>query len=151
MATSALACEGGGILMQDYHHLEHARQVAMVAHEGQQDKAGNPYFHHCQRVADRLVSEDEKIVAYLHDIPEKAPAWTIDRLTEEGFAAKIIAAVDALTRKADEDDAHLVSRAAANPLARSVKQADLEDNLAQAEQAGLDAEKYKRALALLAG
>ncbi|GAA3065652.1 HD domain-containing protein [Rhizobium viscosum] len=123
----------------------------MDAHDGQCDKVGNPYFEHCQRVADLVVGEEEKIVAYLHDIPEKAPGWTIDRLSQEGFSSRVIAAVDALTRRPDEDDDSLVRRACANPLARPVKQADLEDNRIQSEQAGLDPGKFERGLAILMG
>ncbi|WP_132658178.1 HD domain-containing protein [Rhizobium sp. BK418] len=136
--------------MQLAQHLDHARQVAMDAHEGQHDKTGKPYIQHCQRVADLVMNEEEKIVAYLHDVPEKAAGWTIDRLREEGFSASVIAAVDALTRRPGEDDAALVARAAANTLARPVKEADLQDNLVQAEQTGLDTTKFAEGLAALA-
>ncbi|MBB3462771.1 HD domain-containing protein [Rhizobium sp. BK377] len=135
--------------MQTARHLDHARQVAMDAHEGQQDKIGNPYFQHCERVAGKVMSESEKVVAYLHDIPEKAPGWTIDRLREEGFSASVIAAVDALTRRSGENDVSFIRRAASNALARAVKRADLEDNRFQAERAGLDPEKFEKGLAAL--
>ena len=135
--------------MQTARHLDHARQVAMDAHEGQQDKIGNPYFQHCERVAGKVMSESEKVVAYLHDIPEKAPGWTIDRLREEGFSASVIAAVDALTRRSGENDESFIRRAASNALARAVKRADLEDNRFQAERAGLDPEKFEKGLAAL--
>jgi hypothetical protein len=67
---------------------------------------------------------------------EKAPGWTL----EEGFSSAIVDAVDALTRRIDEAEDDFMRRAIANRLARSVKQADLEDKLVQAEQAGLDTE-----------
>ena len=130
-------------------HLDHAMQIAIEAHERQTDKIGRPFFEHCQRVA-LLVSGDEvRTVAYLHDVVEKGRGWTLDRLKEEGFPPAIIAAVDALTRRPEEADDQLVRRAASNPLALPVKQADLEDNLWQAEQAGTNAEKYRRGLAIL--
>lgn len=130
-------------------HLDHAMQIAIEAHRGQVDKTGRPFFEHCQRVA-LLVSGDEaRTVAYLHDVAEKGSGWTLDRLREEGFPPAIISAVDALTRRPDEPDDEFVRRAAANPLALPVKQADLEDNLRQAEQAGKNTEKYQRGLDIL--
>jgi hypothetical protein len=97
-----------------------------------------------------LVSGDEtRTVAYIHDVVEKGSGWTLDRLREEGFPPAIISAVNALTRRPDEPDDDFVRRAASNPLALSVKQADLEDNLRQAEQSGKKTEKYQRGLDLL--
>ncbi|ARM92443.1 metal-dependent phosphohydrolase HD domain-containing protein (plasmid) [Rhizobium sp. CIAT894] len=130
-------------------HLDHAIQIALTAHEGQEDKTGRPFFEHCQRVALRVSSDEARTVAYLHDVVEKGSGWTLDRLREEGFPPAIIPAVDALTRRPDEPDDDFVRRAASNPLALPVKQADLEDNLRQAEQAGRKTEKYRRGLTLL--
>jgi (p)ppGpp synthase/HD superfamily hydrolase len=39
-------------------HLDHAIQIALEAHDGQEDKVDRPYFEHSQRVA-LLVSGDE--------------------------------------------------------------------------------------------
>lgn len=135
--------------MQDAVHLDHAIQIAADAHQGQVDKLGRPYFEHCQRVAASMVDEESRAVAYLHDVVEKGRNWTVDRLKEEGFAPPIIVAVDALTRRPLEEDEALVRRAAANPLARRVKQADLEDNLWQAEMAGREKASYERGLEIL--
>ncbi len=130
-------------------HLDHAIQIALEAHEAQADKTGRPYFEHCQRVA-LLVSGDEaRTVAYLHDVVEKGRSWTLDRLREEGFPPAIVSAVNALTRRAGETDDAFVKRAASNPLALPVKKADLEDNLWQAEQTGMNSAKYQSGLALL--
>lgn len=71
-----------------------AREIALVAHHGQVDKSGRPYFDHVQRVANGVDGHDEKIVAYLHDVVEKSENWTLDRLAEEGFSVEIVAAVD---------------------------------------------------------
>lgn len=130
-------------------NLERALEVAESAHEGQTDKAGRPYIEHCRQVADAVGGLDEKIVAYLHDVPEKADGWTRERLAAAGFSPAILAAVEAMTRRVGEDDAALVRRAAVNPLARSVKRADLEDNLRQAHEAGLPTEKYEKGLRIL--
>lgn len=130
-------------------HLDHAIQVALKAHEGQADRIGRPYFEHCQRVALVVSGNEARTTAYLHDIVEKGRGWTLDRLKEEGFPSPIISAVDALTRRADEFDEEFIRRAASNPLASPVKQADLEDNLWQADQTGGDAEIYRRGLDIL--
>ena len=86
---------------------------------------------------------DEKVVAYLHDVIEKGQGWTRARLEAEGFSPPILSAVDALTRREEEDDDTFVRRAASNRLARPVKLADLQDNLRQAQAAGLPSEKYR--------
>jgi (p)ppGpp synthase/HD superfamily hydrolase len=136
--------------MQKTVHLQHAIDVAAGAHEGQMDKLGRPYFEHCQRVAGAVSGEEPKIVAYLHDTCEKGRGWTLDRLREEGFAAAIVAAVDALTRRSGEAEEEFLRRAAGNPLSSAVKQADLEDNLWQAEMAGSDRRRYQQNLETLA-
>lgn len=133
-------------LSERMHLLQYAKQVATQAHEGQTDKLGSAYIRHCERVAAAVSTNDEKIVAYLHDVAEKGPGWTLDRLEEYGFPTAIIEAVDALTRRPSEDDLEFVKRAWSNQLARPVKEADLRDNLHQAEQAGLETAKYQQGL-----
>lgn len=128
------------------HLLERAKHVATQAHEGQADKLGSPYIRHCERVAAAVTANDEKVVAYLHDVVEKGAGWTLDRLTEVGFPPAIIEAVGALTRRPNEDDVEFVKRAWSNQLARPVKEADLRDNLQQAEQAGQETAKYQQGL-----
>jgi len=97
-------------------------------------------------------SEDEKIVAILHDVVEKNPTWTLSRLADEGFSEKVIEGADAMTRRAGESYEDFVRRAGTNPIARAVKLADLQDNLYMAQIAGLDkehTEKYRRAIDLI--
>ena len=48
--------------------------------------------------------------ADLHDVVEKAPGWTLDRLREEGFSSTIVDAVDALTRRLDEAEDDFIRR-----------------------------------------
>ena len=128
--------------------LERALEIATEAHDGQRDKTGRPYLEHCERVADAVDTLDEKIVSYLHDVIEKS-GLTRGRLEAEGFSPAIVSAVDALTRREEEDDRSFVRRAASNPLARAVKRADLEDNLRQASAAGLPQAKYRKGLEIL--
>lgn len=131
------------------HELDRAIEIALDAHAGQTDKAGEPYFLHCNRVAASVRGIDEKIVAYLHDVVEKRERWTLERLKAEGFSNAIVSAVDALTKRDDENEALFVRRAASNDLARAVKQADLKDNLQQALANALDTAKYSDGLKIL--
>jgi (p)ppGpp synthase/HD superfamily hydrolase len=129
--------------------LRKAEDIAVAAHAGQCDKTGHPFSDHLRRVAEKVGGREQRMVAYLHDIVEKADGWSLDRLAEEGFPQTVIDAVDAMTERAGEDYPDFVRRAIANPLARPVKRADLEDNLQQAEQSGLDDRKYRLGLELL--
>ncbi|WP_327327460.1 HD domain-containing protein [Ensifer adhaerens] len=126
-----------------------AREVAAHAHAGQRDKAGEPYFSHCQRVADAVVGEKAKTVAFLHDVVEKSPGWTLERLKDVGFSPEVIIAVQALTRQPGETKDALTLRAVPNPLSVVVKRADLQDNLAQVKRLGRSDAEYRRRLNLL--
>jgi (p)ppGpp synthase/HD superfamily hydrolase len=110
--------------------LEKAIETAAKAHAGQLDKAGNPYVEHPLRMMLKMQTIEEKIVAVLHDVVEDSDT-TLDDLRREGFSEKVLDAVDVLTRKSaaiEDYDAYL-SALAANPIARKVKLADLEDNM----------------------
>ncbi|HEV2733588.1 MAG TPA: HD domain-containing protein [Longimicrobiaceae bacterium] len=108
--------------------LEDAISLAVQAHRGQKDSAGAPYILHPLRMMFRVETDAEKIVAVLHDVVEDT-AWTLDGLRAEGFPEDVVAAVDHLTRRESESYEEFVRRAAAHPVARRVKIADLEDNM----------------------
>lgn len=107
--------------------LERALEIAKKAHEGQVDKGGAPYIQHPLRMMRRLFTEEEKIVAVLHDVVEDGGVSLSD-LRDEGFSEAVVAAVDALTRRPGETYEAFVLRAASNDPGRSVKLADLRDN-----------------------
>jgi hypothetical protein len=75
----------------------------------------------------RLDTNEERIAGLLHDVVEDC-GWTIDDLREEGFSAAVLRAVEAVTKREGESYDHFVARAAADPIGRRVKLADLEDN-----------------------
>jgi (p)ppGpp synthase/HD superfamily hydrolase len=137
--------------------LERAIAIAAEAHAGQQDKAGAPYVLHPLRMMLRLSSNDERIVAVLHDVCEDCPGWTFDRLRAEGFSEPILAALDSVTKRDGETYEDFVRRAAANPIGRAVKLADLQDNCdlsrisKPAERDFQRIEKYKKAIDLIGG
>ncbi len=108
--------------------LEDAIALAVQAHRGQVDKVGQPYALHVLRVMFRLETEQERIVAVLHDVIEDT-SHTPDDLRSLGYSEEVLAALDCLTRRSTETYEQFIERAAANPLARRVKLADLEDNM----------------------
>jgi (p)ppGpp synthase/HD superfamily hydrolase len=108
--------------------LEEAIRIAVEAHRGQRDRAGAPYILHPLRMMLRVQTDAERMAAVLHDVVEDT-AWTLDDLRARGFPAEVLEAVDALTRRPGEAYDAFVERAAAHPVARRVKLADLEDNL----------------------
>lgn len=115
-----------------------ALRLAAAAHDGQVDKAGGPYLAHPLRVAARLADHGPVAIAagLLHDVVEDS-ANTLEDLEAAGIPAEVCDAVDALTRRPGEPYAQAVQRAAAHPLARRVKAADLADNLDPARLAVL--------------
>jgi (p)ppGpp synthase/HD superfamily hydrolase len=108
--------------------LEHAIVLATKAHEGQHDKAGAPYILHPLRVMLRLITENERITAVLHDVVEDCDGWSFERLRDEGFSAEIIEALKSVTKREGETYEEFVRRAATNSIGARVKLADLHDN-----------------------
>jgi (p)ppGpp synthase/HD superfamily hydrolase len=109
--------------------LERGLLLAVRAHLGQTDKAGQPYVFHPLRLMLAMETEEEKLAALLHDVVEDS-AITLDDLRREGFPETVVQAVDALTRrKPAESYEEFVARAARHPVARRVKLADLRDNM----------------------
>jgi (p)ppGpp synthase/HD superfamily hydrolase len=135
--------------------LERAIAIAAQAHAGQVDKAGAPYVLHPLRMMLGVSSTEERIVAVLHDVCEDCPGWDFDRLRREGFSDRIIAALDCVTKREGEDYEAFVRRAAADPIGRAVKLADLKDNsdltrIASPMPRDFERiEKYRRAIALI--
>src|SRR5215467_11229904 len=108
--------------------LERAIAIAAEAHAGQVDKAGASYVLHPLRMMLAVQQTEERIVAVLHDVCEDCPGWDFARLRREGFSERIIEALDAVTKRDGEDYDAFVRRAAADPIGRAVKLADLRDN-----------------------
>lgn len=110
------------------HPLAHAIRIAAEVHEGQLDKAGQPYILHVLRVMFGCQSPDAQVAAALHDVVEDSD-WTLDDLRREGFSETVVEIVDALTKREGEEYFAFARRAASTPLGREVKRADLLDNM----------------------
>ncbi|MGW6446711.1 HD domain-containing protein [Lentzea sp. NPDC055074] len=135
--------------------LEDAIALATSAHDGQVDKSGRPYIGHPLRVMASVTGEHAQMAAVLHDVIEDTPVTAAD-LTARGCPAVVVDAVVALSHLPEEPQEDYLRRVAANPLALSVKYADIGDNLSPARMARLDEAtqdrlkaKYARALGLL--
>ena len=108
--------------------LEKALQIAVKAHSGQIDKAGSAYIFHPIRVSNRCSTDDERIVALLHDTIEDTEVTT-EYLLMEGFPRNIVDAILSVTRNEDESYDDFIKRSRLNPIGRQVKLHDLEDNM----------------------
>lgn len=137
--------------------LERAIAIAADSHAGSFEKAGAPYVLHPLRVMLRMDTVEERIAAVLHDVVEDTDV-TLEDLRIEGFSKAVLDAVEALTHEictCDDDYFEAIRRAAANPIARRVKHADLEDNLdlsripEPTEKDFKRLERYKKALKIL--
>jgi len=134
-----------------------ARRIAIRAHQGQ-TYAGRPYFAaHVQAVAGRVANlgygYDEICVAYLHDTVEDTDVTLADLAGR--FPDHIVAAVDAITRRARPDGSkegyfgEYLPRVLAVHLAAVAKRVDASCNLAQCVIEGNDsmAGRYRKVIA----
>lgn len=108
--------------------LETAIAIAVNAHRGQVDRQGRPYILHPITVMMSMDTDEERIVAILHDVVEDSPI-SLDDLREAGFSEVIVGAVDALTNREGESYEDFTERVSHNPLARRVKLGDLQHNM----------------------
>jgi len=144
--------------------LQRAIEIAVDAHKTDIDKGGNPYILHPLRLMMQMDTEDEKIVAVLHDVVEDhGEQWSMEKIKAEGFPTSVIRGLESVTKMPEEesdasDDVYFsfVRRAAADPIGRKVKFADIKDNL-DITRLGRDItekdvariRKYKKALDIL--
>lgn len=106
---------------------EKALAIAQVAHQGQKDKGGVPYIQHPLAVASKMDTEDEVIVALLHDVVEDSE-YTFEDLEKEGFSDHVIDALKLLTHDPKVPYMDYIRNLKDNKLARKVKLADLNHN-----------------------
>lgn len=127
--------------------------IAYEAHKNQVDKSGVPYIYHPIHVAEQMDTENECIIALLHDVVEDTNV-TFNQL-EEVFSKEIIDILKLLTREENIEYDEYIKRIKNNSIACKVKIADLTHNL---DKTRLDFvtevdvkrnEKYKKALQIL--
>ena len=109
-------------------NLNTAIMVASEAHRFQSRWDGSAYILHPIRVMMDMDTEEEQIVAILHDVIEDTKAIYRD-LLDCGFQTNVIAAIEAMTKVEGETYEVYIQRVKENKLARKVKLADIRDNL----------------------
>ena len=136
-------------------NLDRAIEIAVSAHKGVVDKGGAPYVLHPLRMMMAVHTDEEKIVAVLHDVVEDTH-WTFEDLAAEGFSESVINGLRSVTKTSDSEDYDdFIGRAKSNRIGRKVKIADITDNLdvrriGELSQKDLERlNKYKRALNVL--
>ena len=127
--------------------------IAYEAHKNQVDKSGVPYIYHPIHVAEQMNTENECIIALLHDVVEDTNVSF--KQLEEVFSKEIIDILKLLTKKKEIDYYEYINKIKENAVARKAKIADIKHNL---DRSRLDVitdkdikreEKYKKALSIL--
>ena len=131
-----------------------ALKLCFEAHKDQYDKSGMPYVFHPFHLAEQMTDEDSTVVALLHDVMEDTDC-AIEDLREFGFPEQVLAALTLMTHDSSVPYLEYVAGLKANPIARTVKLADLRHNsdlsrLSIVTDKDLQrVEKYKKAIRLL--
>lgn len=108
--------------------IEKSLQIALQAHTGQTDKAGQAYVLHPLRIMAKMHTEEEMSVALLHDVIEDSDISAAS-LLDSGIPIAIVDAVECLTKLDGENYAQFIQRVLTNRLAVKIKMADIEDNI----------------------
>lgn len=134
--------------------LYEALMTATEAHQFQKDKSETDYIWHPVYLALQMDTEEEKIVALLHDVIEDSN-FTAHDLLNSGFNCEVVSAVHLLTKRTGENYFDYIRRIKDNSLARKVKLADLKHNsdlsrLTVVSENDLKrTEKYQKAIKIL--
>lgn len=104
-----------------------AMEICYQVHAGQHDKAGTPYVFHPYHLAEQMETEQTVCAALLHDVLEESDMTAAD-LTAAGFPAEIVEAVVLLTHEKQTPYLEYVAALLENPIARAVKEADVQHN-----------------------
>lgn len=105
-----------------------AIELAANLHGESMDRVGNPYILHPIRVMLACATEQERIAAVLHDTIEDTPL-SLPELRLKGFSDDVIEAVDALSKREEENYEDYIDRLVECELACTIKLADLCDNI----------------------
>ena len=131
-----------------------ALKLCFKAHKEQVDKSGMPYVFHPFHLAEQMNTEETTIVALLHDLVEDTD-YTIEDLVDMGFDKSITDAIALMTHADNVAYMDYVRAIRDNPIAKTVKLADLKHNsdltrLETVDEKALSRrEKYLKAIAIL--
>lgn len=106
------------------------------------DKVGVPYVFHPYHLAEQMETEEEVLVALLHDVLEDTHV-TEEDLRSLRYSWRVIAAVKLLTHAPEQEYMEYIMNLSLNPLARKVKIADLRHNMDKSRYAGDNGSYYR--------
>ena len=109
-------------------HIELALQIATRKHARQRDKGGDAYILHPLRLMNQCSTENERLVALLHDVLEDSDFPRYE-LSNCNFPLGVTEAIELLTKNNDIDYQEYIYNISQNELARTIKILDLKDNL----------------------
>lgn len=135
-------------LIDGLDELSKAIIIAVYAHgvRGQKEKLGSIYALHPLRVMLSQKSTNSMAVGVLHDVLEDCNAeygddqgWTIARLRSVGLDEAVLSSLALVSKAESNDESYLTfcARAASSRASRSVKIADIEDNMNITRLAGI--------------
>ncbi len=123
--------------------LEIALNLALNAHTGQKDKAGQPYVLHPLRIMHQMDTDEERIVALLHDVIEDSQYSDKD-LIRHGIPENIVNTVMILSKNENENYEAFINKISKNKLAVKIKKADIIDNLNLLRLQAINSKEIKR-------
>ena len=129
-----------------------ALKLCFEAHKDKKDKGGLPYVFHPFHLAEQMKDETTTIVALLHDVVEDTD-YSLEDLSQMGFGEDVMGALTLLTHDDDTPYMEYVAKIKENPVAKTVKLADLRHNTDLSRQVNGEVfqkrETYLEAIALL--
>lgn len=134
--------------------IKKALKLCYEVHQKQVDKANIPYVFHPFYLAMQMDSEEEIIVALLHDVIEDSN-YELNDLIAMGFSQRVVEAIACLTHNQYLSYDDYIKKISYNELAKKVKIADLKhnSNLSRLDEITDDdirrLNKYKKALEIL--
>lgn len=112
--------------------LDQALNIAVKAHSGQSDRAGEAYVLHPLTVGLMGTTDEERMAGFLHDVIEDSD-FTAQDLLNAGIPESVVRALDLLTHDKNQPYFDYVQRIidSRNPIALRVKLNDLTHNYAR--------------------
>ncbi len=126
-----------------------ARALALAAWVFSRQKDGEHKFAHSWRVMRRVRGPMLRAAAALHDVVESG-GCTLEDLCAAGFPDRVVQWVDLLSKRPGEEYLAYIRRLAVSKAARTIKLADLADNMVHKGRTDPDRRaRYMTALAWL--
>jgi len=105
-----------------------AMEIAHGAHLNQKDKGGYPYIFHPIHLAEQMDTEDEVVVALLHDVLEDSEIFNKELLIARGIPQRLIDTLVLLKHNKDVPYMEYINQIKKDSIACKVKLADLYHN-----------------------